>query len=362
MPAPVLKAITDHLQLEARIGGYEAAKQAQGLVEHTYDAIARLLNAERSEIAVLDSATTAWQRAFYSVPLEKGDRIVTARAAYASNFIAMLQRKHRDGVDIIVVPDDEHGQVDVAALREQIDERVKLICLTHIPTGGGLVNPAAAVGEVAKAAGVLFLLDACQSAGHLPLDVTEIGCDFLSATGRKYLRGPRGTGFLYARRAVLENMEPHVIDLHAAEWTSTDRYELRGDARRFESWERNVAAHIGLGVAVDYAEAWGVEATWPRVRDLARTLRQTLSALPGVVIHDRGMVQSGIVTFTKVGILASDVVSRLMAQGINTSLAVRSGTRLDWEARALHEAVRASVHYYNSEEEIERFAGAVADL
>lgn len=362
MPKPVLDALQRHLQLEATIGGYEAADREHAAVERVYDALAHLLGGHRDEIAVIENATRAWDMAFYSLRFGPGDRILTATAEYASNYIAYLQVAARTDAVVEVIPDDEHGQVSVDALRRMLDDRVKLIAITHVPTNGGLVNPAAAVGRVAREAGVPYLLDACQSVGQLPMDVTELGCDMLSATGRKYLRGPRATGFLWVRRDFLPQMTPPFLDLHAATWVARDRYEVRADARRFENWETYYAGKIALGVAVDYALAWGLPAIRERVYLLAERLRERLAALPGITLRDKGAERCGIVTFTAAGCAAALIRQVLLSQAINVSVSSYAGTRLDMEARRLPGVVRASVHYYNSEEEIERFCVALAPL
>jgi cysteine desulfurase/selenocysteine lyase len=312
-------------------------------------------------VAVVENATRGWDMAFYAMALQPGDRILTSRAEYASNVIALLQVAQRTGAVVEVVDDDEHGQISVDDLRRRIDDRVRLIALTHVPTHGGLVNPAAAVGAVAREAGVLYLLDACQSAGQLALDVDEIGCDVLSGTGRKYLRGPRGTGFLYVRSSVLDQLTPPFLDLHAATWTAPDRYVIREDARRFENWETNYAGKIGLGVAVDYAMAIGIDAIEERVGALGETLRSRLVAA-GAQVHDLGEKRCGIVSFSVPGHAAADVQQRLSAARINTSVSLVDYARLDLPARGLPDLVRASVHYYNTEDELDLLADLVAGL
>ncbi len=362
MPEPVLRATVGHLELEARIGGYEAAAREQEALERVYGATARMLGCAADEVAVIENATRAWDMAFYSILFEAGDRILSAQAEYASNYIAYLQVARKTGAVVEPVPSDEHGQISIPALRDMIDERVKLIAITHVPTNGGLVNPAKEVGEVAREADCLYLLDACQSAGQMPLDVGEIGCDMLSATGRKYLRGPRGTGFLYVRREVLEHLEPPFLDLHAAEWTASDRFEIRPDARRFENWETNFAGKVGLGVAVDYALDIGLEAIRDRVYALAESLRISLTDIPGVAVRDIGKERCGIVTFTAEGRSAGEIKDVLAARAINVSVAPPASTLLDSEARNLGEMVRASVHYFNTDQEIERFCATLDEV
>jgi len=361
-PQPVLDATIDYLRLEARIGGYEAAEQASEALRHTHDSAARLIGCSPEEVALMESATQAWDMAFYSLPFKPGDRILTSMAEYGSNYIAGLQMVKRTGATIEAIPNDEHGQLSIAALRQMLDERVKLIAITHVPTNGGLVNPAAEVGKVAREHGILYLLDACQSVGQMPINVESLGCDLLSATGRKYLRGPRGTGFLYVRRAVLDRLEPPFLDMSAATWVAPDRYELNPSIARFESFESNLAGRVGLGVAIDYAMQWGIDSIWRRVRDLSYALRTQLSPIPGVIVHDRGVTQCGIVTFTVEGRDPSEIKQALARQQINVTVSERSSTLLDMDERGLTSMVRASVHYYNSEEEVARFCQAIEEL
>nr|WP_198166932.1 aminotransferase class V-fold PLP-dependent enzyme [Microbispora sp. ATCC PTA-5024] len=358
-PRPVADAVIGHLRLEERIGGYRAARAEEGRTEHAYDALAALVGAGRDEIAIVENATRAWDMAFYSLPWREGDRILTSRAEYAGNVIPFLQIAWRHGVRVEAVPDDESGALSAGALRDMIDERVRLIAVTHVPTQGGLVNPAAEIGRVAREAGVTYLLDACQSVGQMRVDVREIGCDLLSATGRKFLRGPRGTGFLYCSRRILRDLEPPFLDLHAATWTSARGYTVRDDARRFENWEGFVAGKIGLGVAAGYALGLGLDAIEERVTGLAEALRERLRALPGVTVRDLGARRCGIVTFTVDGHESAGVARALSEQGINVSVSWPASARWDFEARGLPPMVRASVHYYNTEEELDRLCAAL---
>ena len=359
MPEQVLDAVTEHLQLEAKIGGYEAAEVAHDKVERVYDAVSQLIGCQRDEVAFIENATRAWDMAFYSLSFQSGDRILTSMAEYASNYISFLQIAQRTGAVVEAIPNDSHGQLSVEALQGMIDERVKLIAITHVPTNGGLVNPAKEIGKIARQAKILYLLDACQAIGQMPIDVQAIGCDILSATGRKFLRGPRATGFLYARRELIEQLEPPFLDLHAATWVTKDRYEIRAGARRFENWETYYAGKIGLGVAIDYALQWGLEDIWTRVSSLANTLRTRLGQLPRIRVHDLGVQKCGIVTFTIDRCSPQEIRRKLAEQKMNVSVSTAASTRLDMDGRGLASVVRASVHYYNSEEEIERFCDSI---
>ncbi|MET4114813.1 cysteine desulfurase/selenocysteine lyase [Bradyrhizobium sp. JR4.1] len=362
MPVAVVEAMKQHIDLECEIGGYAAADRESRRLDSVYSSVARLLNAAPDEIALMENATVAWQMAFYALPFSKGDWILTAEAEYAANYVAFLQVAKRTGAAIDIVPSDANGELDVDALERMIDERVKLIAITWVPTNGGLVNPAAAVGKIARAHGIPYLLDACQAVGQMVVDVEAIGCDMLSATGRKFLRGPRGTGFLYVRRAMLQRLEPPMIDHYAAPWVSRDAYRLRDDARRFETWENNYAARLGLGAAVDYALDIGIGPIEQRCRMLADRLRGSLASIRGIRIRDLGRTPGAIVSFTVDGYEAEAVVSGAAAASITIGASDPSSTRIDAEIRSLPPVVRASPHYYNTEAEIDRLIAHLAGL
>ena len=362
MPNPVISATVGHLYLESQIGGYEAAQANMEKVERVYDAAASLIGCTRDEIALTENATRAWDMAFYSIPFQPGDRILTCTSEYASNYMAFLQVARRTGAVIEVIPDDSSGQVSIWRLQQMMDDRVKLIAINHIPTNGGLINPAEEIGQVAREAGVLYLLDACQSIGQIPVYVEEIGCDFLSATSRKYLRGPRGVGFLYVYQERISQLEPPMVDLQAADWVSANEYRLKENARRFETWESNVAGRIGLGAALDYLLDLGIEEASARLCTLAESLRQQLAAIPSITVRDLGERRGGIVTFTVAGWDAAAVKQNLLEQKINVSISTPFSARLDMDARQLPGLVRASVHYYNTDQEIETFCEKLESL
>ncbi|MEO0400093.1 MAG: aminotransferase class V-fold PLP-dependent enzyme [Pseudomonadota bacterium] len=362
MDQSVLNVLTEHQQLEARIGGYEAARQARDAIESFYPTFARLLNAAPDEIAFMENATRAWQAVFYSLAFKPGDRILTCENEYASNYIAYLQRARRDGVEIDVAPTTDTGDMDVAALEAMVNDRTRLISITHVPTSSGSVAPAAEIGAVAKKYGVPYLLDACQSVGQMPIDVAAIGCDMLSATGRKYLRGPRATGVLYVSRAMQATLEPYVLDLHSAEWTARAEYDVRNDARRFENWEQNIAGKLALARAGENAAKIGLDRLYDRIQDLAATLRAALRRTPGVEVLDRGAALCGIVAFNVDGWAGEAVRAALFERGVAVSVIDGWNTRIDAERRGLNEVVRASVHYYTNEADIEKLIAALRGL
>lgn len=363
-PQAVLDAVVDHLSLEATIGGYEAAAAASDRLDSVYASVARLLNASADEIALVENATRGWDMAVYAIPFRPGDRVLTTQSEYASNLVALLQIARRRGIEVEVVPNDAHGQISLDALRQALRQPVKAVFIAHMPTNGGLVQPAGEIGAMIRELrpSAWYVLDACQTAGQLQLDVERLHCDVLSATSRKYLRGPRGAGFVYVRRARIEAMEPPLLDLHAADLTSPTTFVIRPDARRFENWGSYVAGRLGLGAAVDYALDLGLDPIWDRVRRQATRLRTRLGAIDGVAIHDAGEVQGGIVTFSRHGIAPDAIKDALAKERINVSLSNIYRTYLDSGQDAIGTFIRASVHYLTTDQEIERLSGVVETL
>lgn len=361
-PQPVVDAVVDYVRLEARVGGYEAAEVEAERLGRVYESGARLLGCGPDELAFTTGASEAWWRAFLSVPLEAGDRVLIGRTEYVANTFALIQARER-GIEVDVVPNDGTGQIDLDALAAMLDERVKLVALTSIVMTNGLVNPTPEVGALVEEAGAYFLVDACQEVGQRPVHVDDFRCDFLSFTGRKFVRGPRGSGMLYVRRSVMDDLrDPVFIDGRSAEWSSEGGYTLADDATRFEFFEFPYASKIGLGVAFNYALDLGLDAIEARITALADRLRAGLDRVAGARCLDTGVTRCGIVTFDVEGMAAMDAHLQLRDRGFNLGAPGLAGSRLDLGSRSVEAVVRAGVHYYNTEDEIDRLLEAIDDL
>lgn len=362
-PAVVTDTVVEHLRREEAIGGYEAHAEAADRIEAVRASAAALVGARTDQIALVESATAAWTRGLSAIaftrPLDAGDRILVSSAEYASNVLPLMQLAMSTGARLEFIPDGEDGCVDIAAFTAMVDSDVAIVAITHCPSQNGLINDVAAIGAVLDGTDTWYVVDACQSIGQLPVDVNEIGADFVSATGRKFLRGPRGTGFLYASDAALDELEPFPLDLHSATWT-TDGYEVQPTARRFEYWEKSYAALLGMGAAIDYALAVGLGPLSQRIGELAEYTRAELVRIPGVRVRDRGQWRSGIVTCTHEGLKAADLVTAIKAAGINVSLSTPDYARHDFERHDVEGLVRISPHAYNTTEEIDRLLVTVA--
>ncbi|MGB3369521.1 MAG: aminotransferase class V-fold PLP-dependent enzyme [Rhodococcus sp. (in: high G+C Gram-positive bacteria)] len=361
-PDPVVETAIAHLRREAVVGGYRAANERMADLAAVKSSIAKLIGAQASDIALSDSATRSWSDFFYSIPMVEGDRILLCEVEYASNAIAALQRAATVGAVVEFVPSDPSGQIDLNALERMLDDRVRVVSLVHAPTNGGLINPAREVAELAHLHGALVLLDACQSIGQVRVDVGELGVDALSATGRKWLRGPRGTGFLYLRPELAASLEPPALDLHSAQWVGKTEFQLAADVTRFEFWECDVAARLALGTAVDYLLDIGIDTAEDAVRERATYLRAQLRGVDGVTVHDLGERKSGIVSFTVDGKIPTDVRDALAARGITVTVSHRRSTLVDMNQRGLDAVIRASPHYFVTFGQLDEMVAALRSL
>ncbi len=361
-PDVVVETVINYLNEEAVYGGYETEYKYREELDNTYALIARLISAKKDEIAIVENASTAWILAFNGIDFKNGDEVIISEMEYVTNLIGFLNAKKTHGIEIKVIPNDESGNFSLAAFEKAISPKTKLIAVTHIPSTAGGMIPIIEIGKIARNHNILYLLDACQSAGQVPLDVKEIGCDMLAVTGRKYLRAPRGTGFLYVRKEVQNKLKPIFIDGFTAQWVSEDDFKIRDDARRFELYEKNRALTLGLGKAVEYALNIGIDRIWQRVQHLAALMRRQLAEINEVAIHDIGEQKCGIVTFSVTDIDSTVIKNKLAEKQINVSVGKAISTLIYMNKNHLSSVVRASVHYYNTEEEIIVMCSALAAI
>ena len=363
MPEPVVRAVQDHITLESRIGGYEAADARHAAIAAAYQAVAALLGTAPGNIAFTENATAAFMQAVSSIPFRPGDVILTTSNDYVSNQIQFLSLQARLGVRVLRAPEGPDGGVDVEAAAELIRRhRPRLVSVTQVPTNSGLVQDVAAIGAVCQAEGVLYLVDACQSVGQMPVDVGAIGCDFLSASARKFLRGPRGAGFLYVSNRVLDGgFEPLFLDMRGAEWTAENSYVPAADAKRFENWEFAWALVLGTGEAARYASAIGLPEIRDRVRALAGLLREHLAPIPRVRLLDRGAERCAIVSIALEQRDPRELVDALRRRSVSSSAQIRAYAVIDYDRKGVAASLRLSPHYFNTEAEVAQAAAALRE-
>lgn len=358
-PDVVVSTVVDYLQEEAVSGGYETEAKYQQQLDNTYPLIARLINASPDEIAIVENASQAWGLAFNGIGFKKDDVIITSEMEYVTNLLGFLHVQKTHGVSIRVIPNDADGNFSLPELEAAITPQTRLIAITHIASAAGGMTPIAEIGNIARKHRILYLVDACQTGGHVPIDVEAIGCDILCVTGRKYLRAPRGTGFLYVRKQVQKDLSIFFMDGHTAEFNGENDYIIRDDGRRFELYEKNRALTLGLAKAIEYALNIGVDRIWQRIQLLAGSLRQQLRSMEFITVHDIGQRQCGIVTFSVNGLDSRQVKNKLAQKDINVSVGSAGSTLLYMNKNHLSSIIRASVHYYNTEEEIKALCDAL---
>lgn len=361
MPDPVYYALKEHLDLERHIGGYSAEEAAQASLANFYTAIARLVNATPAEIAFAQNHSRAWETGIRAINWKKGDRILIHESAYNSNYLTFLHLKQTKEIELDIAPSDEKGLIDIESLPALLTSQTKAIAITHMPTFDGSVQPVEKVGSFAKNNGLIYVLDACQSIGQTVMDVKKIGCHIMAGTGRKWLRGPRGTGFLYVSQDIVNTLTPALIDNVSAHQIDENSFDWSDGAKRFETYERHIAGQIGLGIAADYAHSIGLEHVQTRIRHLASTLRHALSNISAINCLEDKNAQSGIVTFHIHNKDAKSIIKTLWDHKITVSFVSPQHAYFKFQRLGLNGAIRASIHYYNTETEIDTVCQILKD-
>lgn len=415
-PAQVVERVQRHTDLEQSVGGYEAAERASDELEGVYQSVADLIRAGKDEIALVESATVAWTRAFYAMadaklrehPANKRQVILISDAEYAACVVPVCQWARDHGWTVLSIPstkvDTENGIVstgivDVNMLQTMLDGKypyknekgetelldpssIAMVCVAHVPTNSGIVNPVEEIGSLIadfnsqKNTGLqhlFYLVDSCQSVGQLDVDVKKIQCTALVATGRKYLRAPRGTGFLYMQKDA--NLFPTHVDhfsfpVHGipTEYQPGDsiqsllQYKARDDARRFEFWESNVANKLGLGLAVEHARQISLPAIEKRCHDLSTYLKGRLSSLPTLIVHHPESSTCGIVTFYSTRVDPDTIKAALSKEDIHLSVVPATSTPVDSANMKIQDLVRASISYTTTNEEIDFFVDKLSSV
>ncbi len=361
---PVIQKIKDYLDEEAQVGGYELARIRANEVNAFYTETARMLNAQAHNIAFATSCTEAYSKALASMQFKKGDIILTSDDDYASNQLCFLSLQARVGVKIIRAKNLPNGDIDVADIEHIIKtQHPSVVAITHIPTSSGKVQPVAAIGQLCRQHDIWYLVDACQSIGQMPVDVQAIGCDFLTATGRKFLRAPRGTGFLYVSNKALDaRLAPLFFDNHSATWTGADDYEVQTTAQRFELYERSIATVLGITEAIRYANALGLDNIYAYNQDLIQYFREKMHNTEGVKLYDEGSHLCNILTFRKENTALETLQTALNHAKVNYSVALKKMAQIDFAHKGIDWALRFSPHYYNTKEEVDRVVEVLCKL
>lgn len=362
MPRPVIDVMKAFLDSEMHLGGYVAQEQHSATLSAVYTSLASLFGGQKTDYALTGGAVDAWSRAFYSIPLGSNDNIVTMYNEYCSNYVSCLQRAKNEGVEVRVARPDASGKLDLNHLSKLIDDNTKIVSITHVPSSSGQVADVAAIATIAKKYGAIYLLDACQSVGQMPVNFERIGCDIATATSRKFLRGPRGVGFMYINEATRRRIEPAMLTNQSAAWSKDNEYELLGDATMFEMWERSCLNQLGFGAALKYLLDFGADKLMGQTQEVAASLRQAIYTQSGIVPVCQPDANAAIITFNKEGRVAADIRAELAKRDITVQVSSVFHTRLDLGARNIQSAIRVSPHYYNSLAEFDQFLTALGDL
>lgn len=333
-----LDAVVKQLRHEQEMGNAVADLMSSADRSSVYKLAAQTVGANEEDVALTDSHTTGWAKSLQTISLNAGDVILTNRSEWGGNLSSLQKLAHLHGSSVVVMPTTAYGSVCLKSLAALMSKSVKLISVSWIGSNGGHVEPVAEIGELAQAHGVPYFLDASQVVGQMPVNVQHIGCDVLTAPGRKWLRGPKGTGFMYLRPEFLEKCQETAQADSAAD-SSTPL-----TAKYFEVSSASVPLQMGLLAALAQLEQVGVETIQKQILTRSQYLWERLQGIPGVNCICPVAPQHGLVSFNVVGHPATAVRQKLMGIGIEVAANLATFTPLDMHERQLDAVVRASPH------------------
>ncbi|MBA5777328.1 aminotransferase class V-fold PLP-dependent enzyme [Stappia sp. F7233] len=353
-------AIKAHLELEARSGSTEAMNAVSSKLEQLYSAVAAFVGGTADQMLVADSHTNAWQRPFLAVDLKPGDVVLVGSSEWGGNLSMIHHTCRRTGASYKVVPDDASGRMDLRTFESALkDKRVKLVCTTWVAATSGQVNPVEEIGELMRQTEALHFVDGAQAIGQFPVDIRNLNCDLLTVSARKFVRGPRGTGFAWISKRFLNEYKPLGVDQFAAPWEN-DAPHLRGDARRFETGESNYAARLGLLSALELILTRDISADFTVIKELAAQARARLSSTEGITVLEGNEGSCGLVTFLADGVAPAKIAADLRQSRINISAPTTRYGPLYMAARGWNAINRLSPHAFNTADEIDKACDAIA--
>lgn len=354
MSPQTLNVIENHLRREIAVGAYRAAQESRIPMEEFYGRVARLLNAASpNDVAFMDSASRAWNMALYGAELRPGDRVLTLSSEFGTNVLTLFHRARQVGASVEVIQCDAEGHFAMDDFAAAIAKGARMVAISHVVAHASIVNPVHEIGQLTNRYGAIYLVDGCQGVGQISVDVEAIQCDAYTGTGRKWLRGPRGTGFLYVKSSA-PFRTPH-IDLSAADLVigkdgQVVGVEVRTDARQFELWERSVAGMLGLSSAIGEYLAMQPGYVTDRIQTQADRLRAVVSDNPHLRLLGRRQSESGVIGFYLTEPKREGVVrENIERAGLGISTMSSWDCPLHFPQNGATTIFRLAPHYYTDE-------------
>ena len=363
-PIPVLQATRDYLDEVGKLGFVNPAFYEKGAetTKDTKKKVAEFINADQAdEVALTKGGSESIGQVINGIKWKKGDEVVTSILEIVSGFVPLVRLEREFGVRVRLIGISKSGHMNLQALERALSKKTRLVVLMHISNSLGTLQPLREARKLIRETHALYLVNASQSIGQIRVDVKDLGCDFLVAPCRKWLRGPQGLGILYCRKELLGSMEPSHIAWTTTKWISRSRYQHIATAERFEAGELNFGTVAALNRALDYVEEiGGIDNIRSRILHLTSYLLDRLREANGIEVYGdpESATRGGIVAFDKRKVASENISSQLAKEGIiieagnfASPLVLKKFHRDKW--------ARVCVHYFNSTEDIDGFVTAL---